>query len=88
MILSFDLNQFIQTLKKNYSKTQQSIATKNAEQIALQKFAGAVGVGAGSSGKGPSRSTHISSSSGGGNTFDNLDLFDAKEQVRLGLKSL
>lgn len=68
----------------------QSIATKNAEQIALQKFAGAVGIGG--SNKGSARGSHHNSGGGksgtGEHSFDNLDLFDAKEQIRLGLKAL
>lgn len=73
----------------------QSIATKNAKEAALQKFAGAVGAGGSGSGGGTGRSSnHSSGKHGSGKSgtrdhgIDNLDLFDAKEQVRLGLKSL
>jgi hypothetical protein len=59
----------------------QSIAQKQAAQEALKKVAGAIGVaGNNSSGMGRTGGGHGSSS--------NLDLFDAKEQIKLGLRGI
>jgi hypothetical protein len=54
----------------------QTLAMKSATHEALQKVAGAVGVGA------------AGRSGAEGGAHDNFDFFDPKEQVRLGLKTL